>query len=761
MSIYSHDLSTDLCRDNNNILYLENHVDFCREVSDDILQEYLNELTEDSIEEAVDVDEGYGGKLRPVFIVLIYSDSTFSHTADKFVKNQKYWHAAIGFGPSLSRTYSFNFGEADANKVKGGLSFESYEFYKEEHPTGTMEVNCIFLTPKRYKKLKETLDYYLRNKEKTRYSFINLLWSLFGHKTKNGLKMNLVCSTFVDTILRSVDIHVTDQNKNTNLTKPDDLRARHEKQFKLYEGPIPGYNIEKVHAKVNELSEDVNNDWFADTKKKDEKHKNVAEAALLIFGDNSEREISEAVDYSFFVEMTNLGVSFFDDIDTLDEGVIEKLKKHFTNLKELKNQWKKFADTFVSHEWIFRYITSQQEEMINKYYHMLTDEDTTYSNYKKAFRFFCKFMGLTDNKVILENIVIEHNNKDSERTKLSVKYSKGLVKVHIPEDVYLVHVSPVKGIKELIPSFRSKVKGKYMYPSKRVFFTVKGEISKNQAGLEGQQVNSYKTKQHYDTAYIDPTYSHFKDGCVYIETDTPIPVENKSKSFNKLFEGVDNIDQIEQTDQYVEEGLAKIIKQSFNDNWKTSDQSSAIKRFKSNIVTEEEYEELYQIIKTLKYCETYQEYKPAFWKLCKYCHIVPNGTIISNLQLKSGSTKDKNFLLVEYAYNNRKIKLEENQQLFHISKIEGIKELKPFFRGKSERGYLYDKPRIYLTVYEKMPKIMADYSSKVDMHHYRVIPTIKEAYVDPLLRSGAMGAIYIETNKPIPVQEFIPSKKEE
>ena len=296
MSIYSHDLSTDFGRDNENTLYLENHVSFGREVSNEILVEYMEELADVAgINEVVDIDEGYGGKLRPVFIVLMYSDSTFSHTADKFVKNQKYWHAAIGFGPSLSRTYSFNFGEANANKIKGGLSFESLNFYKEEHPTGTMEVSCIFLTPARYKKLKNTLDYYLRNKEKTRYSFINLLYSLFGKKTKNGLKMNLVCSTFVDTILRSVNIAITDQNKNTNLTKPDDLRAKHEKQFKIYEGPIPGYNVEKAHAKINELSDDVNNDWFAETKskeakvpktkevKKEEPKKHVAEAALAMF----------------------------------------------------------------------------------------------------------------------------------------------------------------------------------------------------------------------------------------------------------------------------------------------------------------------------------------------------------------------------------------------------------------------------------------------------------------------------------------------
>jgi len=84
------------------------------------------------LNEAIDLDEGYGNILRPVFIVLLYSDSNFDHIAEKFVKNQKYWHAAIGFGPSLSRTYSFNFGEADANKFKGGLSFESLNFYKDE-----------------------------------------------------------------------------------------------------------------------------------------------------------------------------------------------------------------------------------------------------------------------------------------------------------------------------------------------------------------------------------------------------------------------------------------------------------------------------------------------------------------------------------------------------------------------------------------------------------------------------------------------------
>lgn len=532
MSIYIND-KTDITNEND-ILYLENYVDYSDNVlSEEEIQDYYNELNI-SVNEDIDMDEGYGEKLRPVFIALLYSDSTFDHVAEKFVKNQRYWHAAIGFGPSLSRTYSFNFGEADANKIKCGLSFESVDFYKKSHPTGTMEVSCIFLNKNKYKKLKDTLEYYIRNKQKTRYSFINLIYSLFGKGTKNGIKMNLVCSTFVDTILKSVNVNISGTN-HTNLTKPDDLAKKdsNEKQFKIFSGKIVNYNPQKAKDQVEKLAVDVNNEYFSKTK--------VAESVLSLFESCKktqaiQEDTEESIDFDLLMEMNELGVSIFDNIDSLDEGVVENIKKRFTDLGELKRQWKKFSDTFVRHEWIFRYITPEQEEMIKKYYAMLTDEDTSYSNYKKAFRFFCKFMGLPDNKVILENIVISHHKKDVERTKLSVKYSKGLVKVNIPDDIDLVHVSPVSGIKELIPSFRSKVKGKYMYPSKRVFFTVKGEIRKNQAGLEGQKINSYKTKNHFGTAYIDPTYSQYKDGCVYIETDTPIPVvQNVKAGIAKIF----------------------------------------------------------------------------------------------------------------------------------------------------------------------------------------------------------------------------------
>lgn len=216
------------------------------------------------VDEDIDMDSGLGGKLKPVFILLMYSGSTFSRVAGKFVKGQTYWHAAIGFGPSLNKLYSFNVGKAGANKFFGGLSFESLEFYIDDHPDSTMEVSCILLSTVKYNKLRDTLDYYMQNKEKTRYSFINLAYSLFGKASKNGTKFNLVCSTFVDTILKSINVDVSGQ-KYSNLVKPDDLRASEgkEKQFKVYEGRIADYNPLKVAKKVESMYDNKSLSYFA------------------------------------------------------------------------------------------------------------------------------------------------------------------------------------------------------------------------------------------------------------------------------------------------------------------------------------------------------------------------------------------------------------------------------------------------------------------------------------------------------------------
>lgn len=222
-------------------------------------------------------------------------------------------------------------------------------------------------------------------------------------------------------------------------------------------------------------------------------------------------------------------------ITDVKENTIDDIKKKITVVNQLKSQWKKSASTFVKHKWIYRYLDVKQKEKISKYYEMLKTDEISYSDYKRYFKAIAKFMGLPDDKIIIENIVFKKDSKDKEQDIIALKYSKGMVKVMIPDDVRLIHVSPVDNITELIPSFRSKVAGKYLYPSKRCFFTVTKEIKPTQAGLEKQKTIRYTPKEKIKEAYIDPTYSDFKSGSVYIETLKPIPVEKFQTTMERIF----------------------------------------------------------------------------------------------------------------------------------------------------------------------------------------------------------------------------------
>jgi len=477
----------------------------------------------------------------------------------------------------------------------------------------------------------------------------------------------------------------------------------------------------------------------------------------------------------------------YEDWMALDENsFLDEYKKKQANTKELKEQWAAVAKKFVQHKWIYRYITDKQREMLDKYYKSLTDEDVKYGEYTKAFKFICRFMGLPADKTILENLLFKRDTKDKEMKIVAVMYSKGAAKVKIPEGVRLVHVSPAEGITELIPSFRSKVKGRYMYPSKRVFFTVEKEIPKNHAGLEKTKTHRYTPKQEIHEAWIDPTYATYKDSSVFVETANPIPVEPYERAMENLFEklkkafgskenvvGTKKSEEEKKPEGWDKKNESAVVLEDgyyaqydmFDEGvlsnfigtlktWKTSNQAHSKKVFKDNTLSDEDYEKLNELIHILTTEEDYKEYKKAFDKFCRFCHIVPRGTIICKYDLKKGTEgKNNGSIYVEYSENTKKMQLPEGLKLFHMTTVAEITELKPFFRGKSQKGYLYDKPRVYFTVNENMPKFLADYKITDKVHKYKCKSNITSVYVDPLVWANIQGAVYVETNKPIPVEE--------
>lgn len=453
--------------------------------------------------------------------------------------------------------------------------------------------------------------------------------------------------------------------------------------------------------------------------------------------------------------------------EVLFENIVGDFVQNQKDIADIRKQWADAADKFVTHRWIERLITPAQEDMLKKWYAVVSKEDVNYGEYKKAYNILCRFMGLPNKGIMMEKIEFANSEKDKGARVVRMQYSKGQIKIKIPEGLSLIHVSPVEGIQALNPSFRNKKLGVFMYPSKRVFFTVAKDIKAKKASISGIKTYRYRTKQKIQYAYIDPSCSDWSVRAVYIETDKPVPVERYDHFLDKIKQkfSPDEKKAAEEKDKAKE-----AVKEAFfNDptfmtegtlsdylnrlkTWKTANEAKAKQTFVSNRVSDSDFIMMQQLMHQMRTVESYAEYKKAFDRYCKFCHIVPRGTIIYSSEFKKNNNdSDGNYIRVVYAYNTKKIDIPDDADLYHNTTVAGIKELLPFFRGKSAKGYLYDKPRIYFTLNKKMSTLFADYKPGEKTNQYVATQRIKQAYVDPLVPGAINRAIYVETNKPIPV----------
>lgn len=225
-----------------------------------------------------------------------------------------------------------------------------------------------------------------------------------------------------------------------------------------------------------------------------------------------------------------------NDSDIVYESIksnIGKFLRDSFDMKQIKNYWNELASKFT-HKWAGKLISKEEKDKLDDAYTVLKKDGVGFPEYKKNFSKIAKFMNLSTDDIILENVVFS-KDEESGKDKIAVRYSKGRQQVIIPNGTCLLHVSPVKDIKELKPAFRSKTKGKYMYPSSRIFFTLGKEIKPTQAGLENKSTFKYTPLDTIRTAYIDPTYTDYNTGAVYVETSFPIKVVSYEQKMKSIF----------------------------------------------------------------------------------------------------------------------------------------------------------------------------------------------------------------------------------
>lgn len=292
--------------------------------------------------------------------------------------------------------------------------------------------------------------------------------------------------------------------------------------------PIP---VEKIDVKKSK--EDLKKE-----KRSAKKDKTIKESVDIDYLDNTTFETFED-----FMEYYNLDYLSPDEDVLVDRAITEGFKDAIKNIKTSINQKisDKKDDKILQKKWedkekdiktrneIKKTLDKKTYELAKKNREILMNAKS-FGPYKKAYNWFAQTFGFSKDNSIIEHIVLKpakEKDKDGNKIyKLYLRFCDGLKQITVPITNQLVHMSPVKGIKELTPTFRSKTKGAYFYSSPRVYFVIgKKELSSDRFGVDKSvELQKYTPKYDYKFAYIDQSNPSRDTGAVFIDSKLPIPV---------------------------------------------------------------------------------------------------------------------------------------------------------------------------------------------------------------------------------------------
>lgn len=195
---------------------------------------------------AISIDED--STLYPVYLVLMAGNSLFS-AAIKTVTKSKFSHAAISFDPTLKTMWSYGI-EGSQKGMIGGFIKESIDNKPKDQE---IAVYAIFLKKPDYEKLKNNVEFFIKNIGKTSYSYINLIVSHI-FKIPMDMDRKMVCSQFVDKVLKLADIDIS--RKNSSLVAPSDIEKyaqENKKIYALYDNIVSKFKASRIKALVNKL----------------------------------------------------------------------------------------------------------------------------------------------------------------------------------------------------------------------------------------------------------------------------------------------------------------------------------------------------------------------------------------------------------------------------------------------------------------------------------------------------------------------------
>lgn len=184
---------------------------------------------------------------QPVFLIFTQGKTPIISSGIKFVTHSEYSHASISFDPELNEVYSFNMGAPGENG--SGFVRENLKYFKDN----VISVMAFFAPNKVVNNLKEKINSFKDNK--TTYDFgIILNKILHIDRRVSNNEYNQVCSTFVDSVLKSNGINLTG---DIEIPDPGQLynasKSAPNKIIEIFNDVATKYNGKSIKKKLNAL----------------------------------------------------------------------------------------------------------------------------------------------------------------------------------------------------------------------------------------------------------------------------------------------------------------------------------------------------------------------------------------------------------------------------------------------------------------------------------------------------------------------------
>ena len=228
-------------------------------------------------------------RLQPIFLSFISTNNLIGKLIKGYTKS--YWtHAGIALDSKLDKIYTFSAKEMNRKK-NGGFRIESLKLYSD------LEINdllvlCFFVDQDIKKKIIEELKFYEKNQSSTKYDKLNYFNIAFNLK-KDSNSMQMVCSQFVDYILKLAGIDIT--NKSSNLVTPKDLSNADNNAINIYalfEGKINNYKQKEIDSRIKLLLDTLDYSKLcattSDNMKNNIQNSKIIESFLEVCTDNEE-----------------------------------------------------------------------------------------------------------------------------------------------------------------------------------------------------------------------------------------------------------------------------------------------------------------------------------------------------------------------------------------------------------------------------------------------------------------------------------------